>query len=85
MVHAIEIAALTLLRVLGVITINLGLLAIVATLIANAIEVQSAAGWGAAFVLSFVIIGAASVASTFILGEWGERLEPDNGGRDEQD
>lgn len=85
MVHTIETAALTLLRVLGVITINLGLLAIVATLIANAIEVQSAAGWGAAFVLSFVIIGAASVASTFVLGEWGERLEPDNGGRDEQD
>lgn len=85
MVHAIEIAALTLLRVLGVIAIKLGLLAIVATLIANAIEVQSAVGWSAAFILSFVIIGAASAASTFILGEWGERLEPDNGGRDEQD
>lgn len=85
MVHAIEIAALTLLRVLGVIAINLGLLAIVATLIANAIEVQSAVGWGAAFVLSFIIIGAGSIASTFVLGEWGERLEPDNGGRDEQD
>ena len=85
MVHAIETAALTLLRVLGVITINIGLLVLVTSLIANAIEVQSAVGWGAAFVLSFVIIGAASVASTFVLGGWGERLEPDNGGRDEQD
>lgn len=85
MVHAIEIAALTLLRVLGVIAINIGLLVLVASLIANAIEVQSAVGWGAAFVLSFVIIGAASAASTFVIGGWGERLEPDNGESDEQD
>lgn len=85
MVHTIEAAALTLLRVLGVITINVGLLVLVTSLIANAIEVQSAVGWSAAFIMSFIIIGAGSIASTFVLGEWGERLEPDNGGRDEQD
>ncbi len=83
MVHTIEAAALTLLRVLGIMAINIGLLVLVTSLIANAIEAQSFVGWSAAFILSFVIIGVASVASTFVLGQWGEQLESEEK-KDEQ-
>lgn len=82
MLHSIEAVALTALRVLGVIAINVGLLVLVTTLIANAIEVQSAVGWSAAFILSFIIIGAASIVSTFVLGQWGERLESSSEDKD---
>lgn len=84
MVHTIEAAALTLLRVLGIMAINIGLLVLVTSLIANAIEVQSFVGWSAAFILSFIIIGAASCVSTFVLGEWAERLDNGDNAEDKE-
>lgn len=82
MLHSIEAVALTALRVLGVIAINVGLLVLVTTLMANAIEAQSFVGWSVAFILSFIIIGAASIASTFVIGQWGERLVSDSEDKD---